>query len=252
MPSEKAVEPVDAARLLLRRARAATLATVTEGQPFASLITPAPTPDGAVLMLLSGLSEHTRHLQTEPRCSLLLAEAGPELNPQANARLTLTGLAAPEPDLALKKRWIDRHPYAAFYAGFADFVLWRVRPVAGLYIGGFASATRLRQADLTPDPAAVAAVAEAEAEIMAHCNADHPDTLTLLAQHGHPAIHEMAGPPWTMTACDVDGCDLTQNEVVRRVEWPAPVPDASGVRRALILLARAAKNSPPSDVGHAE
>ncbi len=225
--------PVDAARILARTARAATLATVMDGQPFASLVTPAPAPDGSLLMLLSGLSEHTRHLQTEPRCSLLLADHATDPNPQANARLTLTGLAAPEPDPALKARWIARHPYAAFYAEFADFVLWRVRPMAGLYIGGFASATRLRLADLTPDPAAVAAVASAEAEIIAHCNADHPDTLArLAASPGH----------WRMTACDVDGCDLSHDETVRRIAWPAPVADANGVRRALILLARAAQN----------
>ena len=231
--------PLDAARLLARAARAATLATVSDGQPFASLITPAPAPDGSLLMLLSGLSEHTRHMQIEPRCSLLVADQGTELNPQASARLTLTGLAAPEPDPALKARWISRHPYAAFYAGFADFVLWRVRPMAGLFIGGFASATRLRLADLTPDPSSVAAVAAAEAEILAHCNADHPSTLQRLAATRDPST---AGLPWRMTACDVDGCDLTYDEHVTRVAWPGPVMDADGVRRALILLARAAKN----------
>ncbi len=243
------MEPVDAARLLSRSARAATLATVTEGQPFASLVTPAPAPDGSLLILLSGLSEHTGHLQTEPRCALLLADAGADINPQANARLTLTGLATPEPDPALKARWIARHPYAAFYAGFADFVLWRVRPMAGLYIGGFASATRLRLADLTPDLNAVAAVAAAEAEIMAHCNADHPDTLALLARTADPMPPDEDSAIWAMTACDVDGCDLTRNETVRRIAWPAPVADASGVRRALILLARAAKNPDASDAG---
>ena len=231
--------PVDAARLLAREARAATLATVSDGQPFASLITPAPAPDGSLLMLLSGLSEHTRHLQIEPRCSLLLADQGTELNPQANARLTLTGLASPEPDPVLKARWVARHPYAGFYAGFADFVLWRVRPMAGLFIGGFASATRLRLADLTPDPVAVAAVAAAEAEIMEHCNADHSSTLQLLAASLDPSA---AGLPWRMTVCDVDGCDVSYDELVKRIPWPARVSDADGVRRALILLARAAKN----------
>ncbi|MBN9507759.1 MAG: pyridoxamine 5'-phosphate oxidase family protein, partial [Alphaproteobacteria bacterium] len=47
----------------MRAARAGTLATVADGQPFASLVTPAMAPDGAVLLFLSTLSEHTRHLR---------------------------------------------------------------------------------------------------------------------------------------------------------------------------------------------
>lgn len=228
--------PATAARLLLRAARAGSLATVTDGQPFNSLATPAPAPDGSVLLLLSELSEHTRHLRTEPRCSLLLAGEPDGQNPQTAPRLTLTGLATLEPDEALKRRWVARHPYAAFYAGFGDFHLWRVQPMGGLYIGGFASATRLRQADLRPDPDAVAAILEAEPSVLDHCNTDHPDTLQALALHH-------GGPPgaWTMSACDVDGCDLALEEAVIRVPWPAPVVDADGIRRALIVLARGAR-----------
>ena len=235
------VTPVVAARLLLRAARAGSLATVTDGQPFNSLATPAPAPDGSVLLLLSELSEHTRHLRIEPRCSLLLTGEPDGPNPQTAPRLTVTGLASLEPDPALKRRWIARHPYAAFYAGFGDFHLWRVEPMGGLYIGGFASATRLRQADLRPDPAAVAAVLEAEPSILEHCNSDHADALdAIAAQHVSLAGGQggMAGG-WTMVACDVDGCDLAQEENVLRVAWPAPVSDAGGVRTALVALARA-------------
>ena len=104
--------------------------------------------------------------------------------------------------------------------------------MGAMFVGGFARAARLRQADLTPDPVAVAAVAAAEAEICAHCNADHPDTLALLAGE--------AGD-WRMVTCDVDGCDLALGETVRRVAWSAPVADAQGVRRELIRRARAAR-----------
>ena len=62
-------QPARDARALLRASRGGTLATQSEGLPFASLITPATAPDGSVLMLLSGLSEHTRHLRDEPRCA---------------------------------------------------------------------------------------------------------------------------------------------------------------------------------------
>ncbi len=228
--------PVPDARALLRASRAGTLATSGDGQPFASLVTPATAPDGSVLLLLSGLSEHTRHLRTEPRCAVMVAGPQTETNPQTAPRLTVTGLATPEPDPALKARWVALHPYAAFYAGFGDFQLWRIAPKAGLYIGGFASATRLRQADLAWDLAAVEAVAAAEPSVLAHCNDDHADALDQIA-----AAYGASGSGWRMVACDVDGCDLACDEVVLRVPWAAAVADAAGIRSELVRLTKAAK-----------
>ena len=55
-----------------------TLATLNgSGDPFASLVTVLATdPDGSPLLLVSQLSAHTRHLDKDVRCSLLLAETG--------------------------------------------------------------------------------------------------------------------------------------------------------------------------------
>jgi len=243
--NEPTATPIPDARALLRAARAGTLATNGDGQPFASLVTPAATPDGAILLLLSGLSEHTRHLRNEPRCAVMVAGTPTETNPQTAPRLTVTGLAAPERDPAMKARWVALHPYAAFYAGFGDFQLWRVTPKAGLYIGGFASATRLRQADLAWDPAVVQAVAAAEPSVLSHCNDDHGDALDLIAaahRQTAPETTPESGPEsgsgWRMVACDVDGCDLARGDIVLRVPWPAPVADAGGIRTALVQLTK--------------
>jgi len=233
LPEAPADSPAWAARKLLRAARAGTLASSMQGQPFASLVTPAIAPDLAVLLLLSDLSEHTRHLRADPRCSLLVCGAAAGTNPQTAPRVTLTGLAEPVGDAALKARYLAVHPYAALYAGFGDFGLWRIRPLNGLFVGGFARAARLRAADLAPDPAAVAAIAAAEADIIAHCNSDHPDAMAAIA--GAPGA-------WRLVAVDVDGCDLGQDEHVLRVAWSAPVADAGDVRRELIRLARAARD----------
>lgn len=230
------------ARRLIRAAKAATLATAAEGQPFASLVTPATAPDLAPLLLLSSLSEHTRQLRAEPRCALLFSGVPEGPNPQTAPRVTLTGLAEEVPAAevpALKARWLARHPYAALYADFGDFALWRVRPGGALLVGGFARAVRLRLADLLPAPAAVAALAAAEPEILAHVNDAHADALALIARRlpgGTPG-------PWRLAAVDCDGCDLARGEQVLRLSWPAPVADADGVRRALILAARAARGA---------
>ena len=238
--------PAHLARRLLRAARVGTLATHDDGQPFASLVTPAAAPDGAVLMLLSGLSGHTRHLLADPRCSVLVVGSPDGPNPQAAPRLTVTGLAAPEPDPALKARWVALHPYAAFYAGFADFQLWRMQPLAGAFIGGFASAHRLTRADIAIDPAAVAAIAAAEAGIMAHCNAHHADALDAIAASGWGAG---GGAAWRMVACDADGCDLARDEMVRRVAWRAPLADPGAIRSELIHLENVARTELLSHAG---
>jgi putative heme iron utilization protein len=227
------------ARRLVRAARSATLSTVAEGQPFASLVTPAPSPDLRPLLLLSTLSEHTRHLAAEPRCALLFQGSPAEANPQTAPRVTITGIAEKVPAEevpTLKARFLARHPYAALYADFGDFALWRITPGGALLVGGFARANRLRLTDLLPDPAAVAAIAAAEADIMAHVNADHADAVAAIAAH----LGGGAGD-WRLSAVDADGCDLTLEEQVLRLPWPAPVADAEGVRAALVQAAREAR-----------
>ena len=223
--------------MLLRGARVATLATTQDGQPFAALTTPACAPDLSILVFLSQLSEHTRQLRADPRCAVMVTGVATSENPQTAPRVTVTGLAEPEPDPASKARWLAVHPYAQLYAEFTDFSLFRIRPVAAQLVGGFARAHRLRAAELAPDAQAVARLLEAEPGILQHCNADHADALALLAG---------GAGAWRMVAADVDGADLAQGDVVRRVAWSAPVSDAGGVRAELVRLTRAARAGAPA------
>ncbi len=174
-------ETVWAARQLLRAARQGVLATVSEGQPHAALVTPATAPDLSVLLFLSGLSVHTKQLRAEPRCALLVAGEAVEANPQTAPRLSVEAVAHPEPDEALKARWLALHPYAQLYAGFADFTLWRLAVTGAQWVGGFGLAARVSPRDLLADAAPVAAVAEAAADIMAHCNSDHGAAMAAIA-----------------------------------------------------------------------
>jgi putative heme iron utilization protein len=226
------------ARRLMRAAGVATLATQQDGQPFASLVTPATTPGCEVLLWLSTLSEHTRHLLREPRCALMVQGPPAGANPQTAPRLTVTGLAERvEGDAALKGRWLSRHPYAEMYAGFADFSLFRMAVQGAHWVGGFAMARRFRAADFLPDPQAVAAIAAAEADILGHVNADHADAVAAIAR-------ALGGPDsgdWRIASLDVDGCDLTAGEWVLRFCFGHPVREPDGVRRELILAARAAR-----------
>jgi putative heme iron utilization protein len=222
---------------LIRGANAATLASSAEGQPFASLVTPATAPDLSPLLWLSTLSAHTRQLAAEPRCALLFTGPAAGPNPQTAPRVTVTGLAerVPEPEVApLKARWLARHPYAALYADFADFSLWRVRIGGALHVGGFARAERIKASELAPDPAAVDAILAAEAGIIDHMNADHADAVAAIAQ----GLLGGAAGAWRMVAVDVDGCDLSDGNQTVRLAFLARLSDSGGVRAALIRATR--------------
>lgn len=224
--------PALQARRLLRSARSGCLATVASGQPFASLVTPACMPDGSLLLLLSRLSEHTRHLAADARCSLMVSGAAETANPQTTPRISVTGLAEVVADPALKARYLSVHPYATLYADFGDFATWRIKPVAGLLVAGFGRAHRLKAADLAPDPVAMAAIQVAEAGILTHCNRDHPDALSVIAGQ--------AGD-WRMVTVDVDGFDLRHEKQVLRIDWSEPVKDAADVRRELVRMTNKAR-----------
>jgi hypothetical protein len=239
-PRPTAEQEAQLARRLLRAAREASLATVSEGQPFASLVTPAVAPDLSVLLWLSRLSGHTRHLSRDPRCSLLVL--GPRMgpNPQKRARLTLTGLAAEvtgDEAAPLKALWLAKHPYGKLYMDFADFGLWRVSPQAAHFVGGFARARTLAFELLRPDPAAVAAVAEAASSILDHVNQDHADALDAIAC----GVLRKRAAGWRMHSVDIDGCVLRRDGARAapvRFDFPVSVANAEGVRLALVAAAR--------------
>lgn len=134
-----------AARLWLA-ARSGMLATVHEGQPHASLVTPGLSPDGAPLLLLSSLAAHTRHLLAAPACALLVTGAAETANPQTMPRLTLSGTAVQVPAAAAREAYLRTHPYAAAYENFGDFSYWKINVSTLLYIGGFAQAASLNVA----------------------------------------------------------------------------------------------------------
>lgn len=216
-----------AARCLLRAARSATLATQEAGQPHAALVTPACDADGSVVLLLSGLSAHARQLRAEPRCALLVCGPSPGPNPQEAPRLCVEGVASLCPEEALRAMWLLHHPYAAPYAGLADFTPWRVRPTAGRWVGGFGQARKLTQAALMLPEMAAMALKQASSALIAHCNTVQREALTALAQrHGH------AGS-WELRWLDADGALLGQGKTVVRLAFAAPATSADGLRTAL-------------------
>lgn len=148
------------ARQLMLATPTAALATIEPagGWPYSSLVNVAATADGALLLLVSRLSVHTQALARDPRCSLLLAEAG-RGDPLAHPRLTVFGRAVfldrdTEEQRGARRRFLARHPQAERYADFSDFSFARIQPERALLNAGFGRASELAASDLLPGPAA--------------------------------------------------------------------------------------------------
>lgn len=224
-----------ALRQVARACRKAALATrlVEDGSPYVSLVTVALDHDLSPILLLSGLADHTRNLAAAPVCSLLFDGTDGHPNPQTGPRVTLAGTAERDDDPRLKARFLARHPAAALYAGFGDFGIWRVRPARAHFVGGFGRAVWF-DAPFGLDPAAAAAMAGAEEELLTEMNATHADAIAAYASR----MGEGLGCDWRMTGLDCDGADLAGPEAFVRLAFPAPAQDAHAVRTTLAEWAR--------------
>jgi len=146
-------EACETTRQLLREARFGTLATINEnGYPFASLVTFALDRAQTPFLLVSRLSGHTKHLLADQRCSLLVGEPG-KGDPLAHARITIQCSAsiidrASDENIILRTLFIARHPKAALYIDFPDFLYIRLTMMEASLNGGFGKAFRLKSDDL--------------------------------------------------------------------------------------------------------
>lgn len=234
-------DPVPEAKRLLRSIRAGALATLTsDGYPFASLVNVATAMDGSPILLMSGLSAHTKNLLHTPRASILLAEGG-KGDPLAHARLTLLGNVAridePAQREAAKARFLARHPKSALYADFGDFAFWRLDMLNAHLNGGFARAAELTPFALLSHVADASELAALEGEALQHMNADHAETVRLYATR---LLGEKDGR-WRATGLDPEGLDLALGEKTARLNFPGRVTDGKALRETLALLAGQAR-----------
>jgi hypothetical protein len=135
---------------LLHKQRSAALGTLADGAPFVSMVAFASEADfGGVLLHLSTLSPHTKHLLADARASLLVTEPDDErADVQTLARITLTGRvqAVPRDTPAYdagRTLYLAKLPAAAMLFDFGDFGLFRLVPDGARYVGGFARAYTL-------------------------------------------------------------------------------------------------------------
>jgi heme iron utilization protein len=232
------------AKELLRSVRAGALATLVPGKafPFATLVNVATAPDGSPILLLSRLAAHTRHLTSDPRLSLLLAQTGVG-DPLAHPRVTLMGtgtcVSDPHGRAALKARFLAKHPQSALYADFGDFAFWRVAMDEAHLTGGFGRQGHFKAEFLTTSLDGAEALVAAEAQALSHVNAHYQAALARLAT-------ALAGKPdglWQATGIDPEGIDLGCGDRSARIAFPRPVRRLGDLRETLPRLIEAARQA---------
>src|SRR6202165_5390894 len=194
------------ARTLVAQISTGTLCTLAhepEGYPYGSFVTGA-FDDGNPIFLISGLAEHTKNLERDPRASLLVAEGGSE-DPLANGRVTMLGpCTRVEGDGgSARAAFLTAHPNSAYYADFRDFAFWKLRVFAIRYIGGYGRMSWIGQSEwqaAEPDPLGPSA-----AGTIAHMNADHADAMVLYCKAFSKATDVISA---AMTGVDRSGFDM--------------------------------------------
>ncbi len=206
-----------------------TLSQRIEGHPFGSVAPYVLDHAGRPVLLISDLAEHTRNLQADARCSLIVQPFSPDM--QVAGRITVVGRAErlPEKD-ALGPRYLRHHPQAEAYFAMHDFAFWVIEPVRIRYIGGFGRIHWIEpEAYLLP----AGPLAGQETDILAHMNADHVHNLVAYCRH----VHGVEATEVEMVGIDPDGFDVRAEGRVLRFDFPAPIADAAAARAALVELA---------------
>ena len=225
------------ARMMLRAHRYGVLSTISkkfDGYPFGSITPYLVDHDGSLLILISTLAEHTKNILQDPRVSIITHDQrDPHI--QTQGRVTALGDAKLEPEREQTGlRYLRYFPEAAGYFAMHDFSFYRISPKSIRYIGGFG---RIHWVDMENYTVQHYPLIEEESGVVEHMNSDHQDTMRNYCNH----YRQYTALDVAMLGIDIDGFDVRADDRVFRFDFAQPVTDAQQARKALVEMARAAK-----------
>src|ERR1700735_2450465 len=174
------------ARTLMYLGRVGSLSTLSRkqpGYPFGSVMPYGLDEHANPVFLISTMAMHTQNLQADPRSSLLVTQYDSAGDPLGASRLTLLGniLPIPEPQIAeARKLYLERYANSKYWVDFEDFSFYRMDVVDTYYVGGFGVMSWVAASEYGSSQADP--LADSMAAIIQHMNADHNDSLALLAR----------------------------------------------------------------------
>jgi heme iron utilization protein len=233
------------ARTLLYLGRMGSLSTLSRKQPgfpFGSVMPYGLDDHGRPIFLISTMAMHTQNLQADARASLLVTQDDSGGDPLGAFRVTLVGNVLPLPDAEVaeaRELYLARYANSKYWVDFEDFSFHRMDVVDVYYVGGFGVMGWVSASDYNlsqPDP-----LADSMAEIIQHMNAEHKDTLVLLAQE----FGGIGSQEATMTAVDRLGFHLRLRvqDGMRgaRIAFLREVSTPTETRKVLVEMAQQAR-----------
>jgi len=236
------------ARQFLRATQSALLSTVSvkySGYPFGSVAPFVLDHSGQPVLLISAIAEHTKNIISNPKVSLTVFSGDDDL--QASARLTLLGqaLSIDKTDPDLRARYLHYLPQAESYFAMHDFSFYRIRIDQVRYIAGFGKMGWLDRAEFSGSPLmSESKLANQEAGIIGHMNADHAHSLIAYCKHYKNL--DVIEPE--MVGIDSEGFDVrvkvmpSLKQQIVRFNFEQPIYDAHSVRMALTEMSKAVKS----------
>ena len=215
------------ARQLLRAHRYGALCTLSkkfDGHPFGSITPFLVDHDGSLLILISGLAEHTKNIINDPRVSLI-SHNQDDPHIQTQGRVTVVGTASHVTDRnGAGKRYLRYFPEAETYFAMEDFSFYRIVPEAIRYIGGFGNIHWVK----TGYTVASYPLIEQEDDILAKVNTEHKAAI-----RRHTAQDNLNAE---LIGIDCDGFDIRTGEKTLRIQSDVPILDAQQALQLLTIL----------------
>lgn len=217
------------ARQLLRSARYVALSVIDpdNGFPSVSRVLLGTDTDGSAIILVSGLSAHTKALLADSRVSLLAGEPG-KGDPLAYPRVTVQCLSetvehGSAEHARLRARFIARHPKSKLYIDFPDFRFFRLVPQNASLNGGFGKAYLLTGGDFLIPFEKAGDLPDHEDVILQELRVNLPEAASLIAT---TRCGQKSGK-WAFCGVDRAGIDLICGDLLVRYEFGCLVASMS-------------------------
>ena len=233
------------ARTLMYLGRVGTLSTESQKQPgfpFGSVMPYGADAQGRPVFLVSTMAMHTQNLEADPSAALLVMQDPGAEDVLGAGRVTVLGKTERVPGderAAVRELYLAAYPNAKYWVDFDDFSFYRMDVVDLYFVGGFGvmgwvTADDYRTAQ--PDP-----LADAAKDIISHMNADHSDSMILLAK-AHAGLEATEAQ---MTAVDRLGFQVrlkTEKGMKgARIAFDREVRSALETREVLVEMVKHAK-----------
>lgn len=230
------------AKTLVYRNRVATLSTISRRHPewpFGSLMPYATDSRGRSIFLVSTMAMHTQNIEKDSRASLFISQIEHGDNPLNANRVTLMGNINKIGEDNIEKArnsYLSCHPDASYWVDFSDFSFYIMDYIDIYFVGGFGSmgwvdVNKYYSAEVDP-------LADSARGIISHMNADHPDSLLILADRYLGISAERV----EMVSVDRLGFDLRVSSgdriYGRRIAFTREVKNSNQVRKVLIEMVK--------------